>query len=76
MDVRPVIGIDPNSPKMMPVMPPAWMFFTTNSLFFGLEIPKNTFPNGAEHTVSGYRAGVWLMPISQLDFAIAVQKQI
>ncbi|MGA3282840.1 MAG: EF-hand domain-containing protein [Verrucomicrobiota bacterium] len=48
---------------------PAWVFPTTNLLLFGPETSRFEGLNDR-------KAGVWLMPVSQLDSAIAAQKQI
>jgi Ca2+-binding EF-hand superfamily protein len=72
----PVTGINPSSNQMFPVPPPVWMFYTTNFLFCGLEKPNQYMPNGAERIGIGYKAGIWMIPVAQLDAAIAGQKQI
>jgi Ca2+-binding EF-hand superfamily protein/TolB-like protein len=72
----PVTGVNPNSPQWFPRIPPAWMYFSSNFVFFGLEQPPNSFPNGSENTGIGYKAGVWMMPVTQLDAAIAGQRRL
>jgi Ca2+-binding EF-hand superfamily protein len=69
-----VTGNNPGARQMFPGMPPAWMLFSTNLLFFGLESPSHIIPVG-DGGGSG-RAGVWLMPVAQVETARAVQKQI
>lgn len=74
----PAAGIDPNSSGGFPVLPPAWMLATTNILFLGLENPINSMPafNQAGRIGIGYKAGIWLLPVSQIEPEIAAQKQI
>jgi hypothetical protein len=56
-------------------IPPAWMLFAAGDLFFGLENPEFVFSPGSSSTEDIYKAGVWLMPVSQLEAAIAEQRQ-
>jgi hypothetical protein len=57
--------------------PPYWMAFLDNGLFFGLEMPRNGVPfSGDDRLGVGYEAGIWLMPLSELDSAIASQKKV
>jgi hypothetical protein len=74
----PAAGIDPNPGGGFPALPPAWMLATSNILFLGLEKPRNSIPafNQADRVGIGYTAGVWLLPISQIEPKIAAQKQI
>ena len=74
----PAAGIDPNSRGGFPVLPPAWMLATTNIFFLGLENPRNSIPafNQADRIGIGYKAGIWLLPVSQIEPEIAAQKQI
>lgn len=73
---QPLTGDDP-SVAGFPGPPPAWMGFAGQFLIFGLEVPRDSFgPRMQQHTSVGGKAGVWLMPTSQLDEAIAAQKQI
>jgi hypothetical protein len=46
---------------------PAWMLSAANYLFFGLENPSIGFSPVETPTEDGYKAGVWLMPVSQLQ---------
>jgi TolB-like protein len=46
---------------------PAWMLSAEDYLFFGLESPPIGFLPAATPTEDGYKAGVWLMPVSQLQ---------
>jgi Ca2+-binding EF-hand superfamily protein len=72
----PTAGINP-SDNIFPVLPPAWMLFGNDSLFFGLENPRNSIPafNQADRIGIGYKTGIWLLPFSQIELAIAGQKQ-
>jgi len=72
----PVTGKSPGSRAMFPEMPPAWMLFTPNFLFFGLERPDSFMPVVSQRPDIGCQAGVWVMPISELEPALAAQKQI
>jgi len=83
----PVTAMNPGSQQMFPGMsggsrqmsqgvPPAWMLFGGDYLFFGLNTPQNANSAGSQVEGPGYKAGVWLMPVSQLEPAIAAQKQI
>ncbi len=56
---------------------PTWMFSSTNLLIFGLEKSRGFIPGqpmGGSGV--GHKPGVWIMPLSQLDSAITVQKRI
>ena len=57
-------------------MPPAWMLFTTNFLFCGLENPDRLVPNEVDHICTFYKPGIWMLPVSQIETAVAAQKQI
>ena len=74
----PSAGINPGSPSGIQAPPPAWMLFATNFLILGLESSAHSIPafNGAERIGIGYKAGVWLVPLSQIEPVIAAQKQI
>jgi hypothetical protein len=78
----PVTAMNPSSRQMLPRMqmlpgmPPAWMLFGGDYLFFGLNTPQNANSAGSQVEGTGYKAGVWLMPVSQLEAAVAAQKQI
>jgi Ca2+-binding EF-hand superfamily protein len=72
----PVTGINPGSHQMMPSPPPAWLLFSTNFLIFGLEKSSSIVPNGADRAGIGYKTGIWLMPVAQIETAFAAQKQI
>jgi hypothetical protein len=75
----PVTGISPSSWQMRPAMPPAWMLFTTNLLVLGLESPRNPVTlNGPadKHAGHDYKTGVWMIPLGQVESAVAAQKQI
>jgi Ca2+-binding EF-hand superfamily protein len=50
-----------------------WMLFTTNSLLCGRELPDRV---GGDLDLPGFKAGIWMIPLAQLDPAIAAQKQI
>ena len=54
------------------VKTPTWMFFSTNLLFFGRETPLHIAPTGSG---GDGKAGVWQMPISQVETARVAQKQ-
>jgi hypothetical protein len=73
----PAAGINPNSNGGFPALPPAWMLATTNILFLGLENPRNSIPafNQADRIGIGYKTGVWLLPVSQIEPEITTQKQ-
>jgi hypothetical protein len=72
---QPLTGHDP-SVAGFPGPPPAWMAFAGQFLIFGLEIPRNSLPMRAllRTSVAG-KAGVWLLPVSQLEAAQATQRQ-
>jgi hypothetical protein len=75
----PVTGISPSSWQMRPAVPPTWMLFTTNSLVLGLESPRNPVtPNepADNHASHDYKTGVWMIPLGQVESAVAAQKQI
>jgi hypothetical protein len=75
----PVTGISPSSWQMRPAMPPAWMLFMANSLAIGLESPRNAVtPNepADNHAGHDYKPGVWMIPLDQIESAVAAQKQI
>jgi hypothetical protein len=69
----PAAGIDPDSRGGFPVQPPAWMLFASNTLVLGLEKPRNSIPafNQADRIGIGYQAGIWLVPDSEIESAIA-----
>jgi hypothetical protein len=71
----PVTGINPSSRQLFPALPPAWMLFTTNFLICGLEKSKNVMPNGAERIGLGYKAGIWMIPLPELEPAISAEQQ-
>ncbi len=72
----PTTGRKPDGLAMISALPSDWMLFTTNLLIFGMESPAN-FPGYSEsHIATGYKAGVWLLPLAQLEPAIAAQKQM
>jgi len=73
----PAVGIDPNPRGGFRALPPAWLLATTNILFLGLENPRNSIPafNQADRIGIGYKAGIWLLPVSQIEPEIAAQKQ-
>ena len=54
----------------------AWMFPTTDLLLFGSETPLGSFGPTGFSGGGGSKAGVWLMPVSQIDSAIAERKQV
>jgi len=64
----PVTGAKPDFSPDTPPIPPAWMLFTTNFLILGLE-PVPTESRRIN------KAGVWLLPLSQIEPAINEQKQ-
>jgi len=61
-DCAPLEGLDPGSRQGIPHPPGNWMLFTSNFLVF-------------ENDGCGVKPGVWLMPVSQLEEALAPQKQ-
>jgi Ca2+-binding EF-hand superfamily protein len=71
----PTAGIGSDSRPIIPGMGLAepWMLFTTNSLLCGRELLES--PVGSSE-LTGYEAGIWMIPLSKLDPAIAAQKQI
>ncbi len=57
-------------------MPPAWMLFTTNFLFCGLESSDMLIPNNELNLIGAvYKPGVWVLPLDQIESAVAAQKQ-
>lgn len=56
--------------------PPTWITFGGDNLFFGLEKANKFSINGNQRTGIGCKAGVWMLPTSQLDSALAEQKRI
>jgi Ca2+-binding EF-hand superfamily protein len=61
----------------LPMTPPAWMLFADDYLFFGVESAQEILLNQTVplNTNDHDKTGVWLMPLSKLDPAIARQKQ-
>jgi Ca2+-binding EF-hand superfamily protein len=57
----PLTGINPGAHPTFPKLPQNWMLFTTNLLFLS--------------SGGGPKPGVWLMPVSQIEAALAPQKQ-
>jgi hypothetical protein len=55
---------------------PAWMFAGDDYLFFGLERSPMGFAPEPTPTEDGYKPGVWMLPVSEIDPIIAGQKQI
>jgi hypothetical protein len=73
---RPPVPGDHSSPGPgLPMTSPAWMFFAGDYLVFGLESAQNLISSQTVLDTNGYMAGVWLMPMSQLEPAIAEQKR-
>ena len=70
----PVAGINPGSSPMFSGIPTAWMLFSTNYLLCGMEDPGNFPTGGAGRT--GSKPGVWMIPLDQVESAVAAQKQI
>jgi hypothetical protein len=72
----PLAGMDPNAHQVRPALPPAWLLFSSNNLFFASETSfyENKFRQPP--VIMGSKAGVWLLPVSQLDSAIAAQKHV
>jgi Ca2+-binding EF-hand superfamily protein len=70
----PAVGINPGSRQMFPGMPAAWMFFSANFLFCGLEEPDNLFAGGSGRI--GSKPGIWMIPLGPVESAVAAQKQI
>jgi len=70
----PVAGINPGSSPMFSGIPTAWMLFSTNYLLCGMEDPGNFPTGGAGRT--GSKPGVWMIPLGQVESAVAAQKQI
>jgi hypothetical protein len=56
--------------------PPTWIMFGNDVLFFGLEKPDKFMINGNQRIGLGCKTGVWMLPGSQLDAAIAEQKRV
>ena len=73
----PSAGIAPTD-NVFPVLPPAWMLSDSGFLFFGLENSRNSIPafNQADRIGIGYKAGVWVLPLSKIESAVAAQRQI
>lgn len=70
----PITGLNPDSVQMLlGGPPPVWLLFSSDSLIFGLETSDRLLPNGAPYTGKG---GIWLLPLAQIEPAIAAEKQI
>jgi hypothetical protein len=70
----PSAGIDPGGIGLHPFSQPAWMFLADNALFLGLENPRSLTP--FNQTVGyGYNAGIWLIPLSQIERGLVVQSE-
>jgi Ca2+-binding EF-hand superfamily protein len=70
----PAVGINPGSSQNFLGIPTAWMFFSTNLLFCGMEAPNNLIPGGVGRIDP--KPGVWMISLAQVDSAVAAQKQI
>jgi len=68
-------GSNPNSSQSLPPMPVTWMLFCSNSVLFGFERPFNETPALTGRGGGVSQAGVWVMPVAQLEAALAPQKQ-
>ena len=70
----PVAGTNPGSSPMFSGIPTAWMLFSANFLLCGMEDPGE-FPTGGTGR-TGSKPGVWMIPLGQVESAVAAQKQI
>jgi hypothetical protein len=70
----PVTGNDSARGQMLPGKPPIWLLFTPDYLLCGLEKPDNILPGGSGR--KGCANGIWLVPLAQIEAAVAEQKQI
>jgi Ca2+-binding EF-hand superfamily protein len=60
----PLAGVDPRASQLSSARSPAWILFAGKLLCFGVEGPR-----------LGCQAGVWTVPFSELEPAIAAEKQ-
>lgn len=72
-------GLPPLAPikrgfmESSPYLPASWLLFTTQGLILGLEIPRGVMAYDSEDDP---HRGIWLLPIPQLEAAVARQKQL
>ncbi len=72
---RPVNGSVP-SPVGFHEMPSTWITFSTHYLIFGLEVPRSAMPLPENQRLgTGFKPGIWLLPVSEIESGIAAQKQ-
>jgi hypothetical protein len=69
----PASGIDPEVRPPFPRMPPIWMVFSHQFLILGIEPPERNLTPENNNLGLGYKTGIWLLPLSQLE-TIAAQK--
>lgn len=69
----PLAAMEQNFLGFDPYMPASWMLFTTQGLIFGLEAQREVT---VFDLVDGPHRGVWLLPLPQIESAIAGQKQM
>ena len=70
----PLAGVDP-SHHGFPTPPPALLVFAGDNLLCAPECPVSRMPIGFQTLPAGFKAGIWMMPLSRLAPAIAAQKQ-
>ena len=72
----PLTAADSKAVPWFPLLPSTWMSCSSNALFFGLEAPRFVVPFGQpSHTDDGGKVSIWQLPISELESAMAAQKQ-
>jgi len=54
---------------------PAWISFSRDFLIFGLEKPNLFLPGVNDRVGIGYQAGIWLLPVAQIEKPLSEQRQ-
>lgn len=67
---QPLTGSSDKAGAWLPFMPSTWMLFSGNSLFFGVENPRNVARMGSTlRTDIGGKASVWVVSYPQIEAA-------
>ncbi len=72
----PAIGIDPKLRPPFPRTPPVWMVFGGKFLILGVEKGDVALSTEENAVGAGYKTGIWLVPLSQIDSDIAAQRKL
>ncbi|HXI71292.1 MAG TPA: hypothetical protein VNN22_13125 [Verrucomicrobiae bacterium] len=70
----PVAGTNRAGLRILSGLPPAWMIFSTDFLFCGIEKSDRFMPAGTGS--SGCNPGIWMIPLGQIESAAAAQKKV